>query len=58
MLTKLEENCVLFEGRTEHEFGSNLSREEQEWLVDEIKDFLQQFRLQENLENPETKLLD
>ncbi len=37
-------NCALFEGVKKHQFGSLLVREEQEWLVAEMNDFLQQLK--------------
>lgn len=37
-------NCALFEGIKKHQFGSLLVREEQEWLVAEISDFLGQLK--------------
>ncbi len=48
----------LFEGRKKHKLGFYLARREKEWLVAEIRDFLEHLRFQESLEEQRKKLLD
>ncbi|GGA55786.1 serine/threonine-protein kinase [Okeania sp. KiyG1] len=46
--SKQWEECVLFEGVKKHKFGFSLTKEEKEWIVAEISDFLQELKSQKS----------
>ncbi len=48
----------LFKARRKYQFGYILTQKEQICLFAEIKEFLEQLKLQKNLKKPEGKFLD